>query len=38
MCRNAQPLLATADTLSGDEFRRYVAQRAAHSNDRLCRE
>jgi hypothetical protein len=38
MCRNAQPLLATADTLAGDEFRRYVAQRAAHTNDRLCRD
>jgi len=39
MCRNAQPLLATADTLSGDQFRRYVAQRAAADrNERLCRE
>jgi hypothetical protein len=38
MCRNAQSLLATGDSLQGDEFRRYVERAAAHSSARLCRE
>ena len=38
MCQESAQLLATADTLSGDQFRRYVADRAAlRSNYRLCR-
>jgi hypothetical protein len=38
MCRDAQGLLATADTLQGEKFRHFVAERAAmRGNRRLCR-
>jgi hypothetical protein len=38
MCRDAASFLATAETLGGDEFRRYIAQQAAvHKADyRRC--
>jgi len=38
MCRDAASFLATAETLNGDEFRRYIAQQAAtHRSDyRTC--
>lgn len=36
VCRDAQNLLAMADTLAGDRFRRYVAEQAAHSSNRRC--
>jgi hypothetical protein len=38
MCRDASTFLATADTLAGDQFRRYVAEQAVHSGDRRCRD
>ena len=39
MCRDSQSLLATAEALSGDQFRRYVAEQAAADNsDRRCRD
>lgn len=39
MCEQAQPLLTTADSLTGDGFRRYVAKQvAARSKQRLCRD
>lgn len=37
MCRNAQPLLATADTLAGDSLRHYIAEQASiRSKERRC--
>jgi type 1 fimbria pilin len=39
MCHDAASFLATAESLAGDQFRRYVAeQAAAGSGDRRCRE
>ncbi|MGO8919572.1 MAG: hypothetical protein ACLQJR_27035 [Stellaceae bacterium] len=39
MCRDAERFLATADTLAGDQFRRYVAEQAAAGGDyRRCRD
>jgi hypothetical protein len=39
MCEQAQPLLATADALAGDGFRRYVAQQVtSRAKLRLCRD
>lgn len=39
MCRNAESFLATAESLAGDQFRRYVAEQAAADNsDRRCRD
>jgi hypothetical protein len=39
MCRDAEPLLATADTLSGEKLKQYIAERAAvRSNYRRCPE
>lgn len=32
MCQNAEGFLATADSLAGDQFRRYVAEKAAIQN------
>lgn len=34
VCHDAQSLLAMADTLAGDQFRRYVAEQAAQRNTR----
>lgn len=36
VCRDAQSLLAVADTLSGESFRHYVAQQAAQRPDIRC--
>jgi uncharacterized protein len=36
VCRDAQSLLAMADTLAGDQFRHYVAEQAAHRTDIRC--
>ncbi|HXY99551.1 MAG TPA: hypothetical protein VEI03_06095 [Stellaceae bacterium] len=43
MCRDAEEFLATAETLAGDQFRRYVAEKAAvqvaaDTGDRRCRD
>lgn len=39
MCRDAQPFLATAETLAGDQFRHYVAEQAAmRSKEQRCRD
>jgi uncharacterized protein len=36
VCRDAQNLLAVADTLSGESFRHYVAEQAAQHADMRC--